>query len=275
MSAPVWHPTGNDETLRPMRGCALLLGLALILSTGGCVYPRRTTSLSPVTRRSGSAALNAPSGVWRLVIVGAHVRPRNNGNLAWDDDEGLPDVFVRVYRRQELILETPTENDTLEPAWDASPENNLFVDDETPLRIEVWDSDLVGADPIGVYDRRGLPAMAIEGADARIMLEGGSWLTVRREPPTAHRGLGVARYEVRPDRLVLLELHTYSPIYRAGLRPGDEVVGVGDRRVADMSDGEAASALSMASSRRETLTYVRRGREESVEVDRGYVWLVD
>ena len=43
--------------------------------------------------RSASAnTMSAPPDVWQITIVEANVRPRKSGDLAWDDDDGLPTV---------------------------------------------------------------------------------------------------------------------------------------------------------------------------------------
>lgn len=250
-----------------------LLVLCLAVASG-CVYPRRSTSLSPVSAERSSGTIGAPAEIWTLTVVGANVRPRKSGGLAWDESGGLPDVYARIIRDGRLIFETETIDDSLTPEWNATLPRNVRIDARTPLRIEVWDRDLVGSDPVGIYDRRGLPQMAVEGADARIMLEGGSWLTIRRSAPRPHRGVGIGQYELRPDQLYVVEVLPHSPAARAGIEPGDAIVAIGERRVADMSDGEAATALSMAVSRNQPLT-VRRGEgaEREVELDRGFVWL--
>lgn len=254
---------------------ATVLALCVGLGSIGCVYARRGTSLSPVRSERTTGSFNAPPHIYQLTIVDAQVRPRKAGDLPWDSQgDGLPDPFVRVYRGEELVFETDPQNDTLTPRWDASLPRNVRLPPDQPIRIEVWDSDNVGNDPVGIYNGRGLPSNAVAGGDARIMLEGGSWLTVRADAPRPHRGVGIEEYEVRPDALVVARVLPFSPAGRAGIEPGDQIVGIGDQRVSSMSDGEAASALSMAASRHSQLTVKDSdGRERQVDLDRGYVWL--
>lgn len=248
--------------------------MALALGLVGCVYPRRGTSLTPVRSERASGTFNAPPHIWQLTVVGAHVRPRRQGDLHWDDGEGRPDVFVRIYRDGELVHETETIDDSLTPEWDETLPRNVRLPPDRPLRIEVWDRDTVGNDPVGIYDHRGLPETALPDADARLMLEGGSWLTIRVSAPRPHRGVGIEEYEVRPDALVVARVLPYSPAGRAGIEPGDRIVAVGDERVADLNDAQAASALSMAATRDRALTVADEdGDEREVELDRGYVWL--
>lgn len=251
-----------------------LLVLLALLVAGGCVYPRRGTSLTAIRSDRSAGSLSAPADVWKLTVVSAQVRPRRPGDLTWDDGGGLPDVFVRIYRNEELLFETETINDTLTPEFDASPAQNVRLPMGTPLRFEVWDADTVGADPIGIHRTNGLPQNAVPDADARIMLEGGSWLTIRISAPRAHRGLGIAEYEVRPDELVVVRVEPYSPAGRAGIEPGDRIVAIGDQRVSTLNEAQAASALSMSVTRQSQLTVMNaQGRERQVDVDQGYVWL--
>lgn len=218
--------------------------------------------------------MDAPADTWQLTVVEAHVRPRKSGDLTWDENGGLPDVFVRIFRDGESIWESPTIDDSLNPQWNATLPRNFRMPRGTPLRIEVWDRDIVGNDPVGIFDEHGLPPNALPGADARIMLEGGSWLTVRIAPPLPHRGVGIEEYEVRPGELMVERVLPYSPAARAGIERGDAIVGIGEQRVSAMNDAQAASALSMAGNRHSTLT-VRNaaGRERQVDLDRGFVWL--
>lgn len=251
------------------------MGLVLVIVTAsGCVYPRRSTALTTVHRERTGSTLHAPNDIWKITFVGAQVRPRMRGDLDWDDDGGLPDVFVRLYRNEELIFESETIDDTLTPRWDASPEHNLVLGRHDNLRFEVWDADIVGSDPVGIYRNQGLPDTAIPGADSRILLEGGSYLTIRISAPIPMRGVGIDEYEVRPDELAVVSVLPYSPASRAGISPGDRIVAVGDERISALSDAQAASALSMSLSRGHSLTIVdANDRERTVELDRGFVWL--
>jgi hypothetical protein len=248
--------------------------VALAIGSVGCVYPRRETALSPVARIVGLA--NPPAHVYRLTIVRARVGPLQRGGLPWDDDGSTgPDVYVRVLRDGEVVLRTETLANEFEPEWNVTTERNVYLPPSAELRIEVWDEDVFGGDPVGIYNNRGLPLNAQPGADASIFLDTDSVLTLRVERPQAHRGVGIAEYEVRPESLAIVRVLTHSPAGRAGLEPGDEIVAIGEEQIADLGAGEAASALSLAQTRQVPLTVRRAGEEREVVLDRDYVWLAD
>lgn len=244
-----------------------MLALAL-----GCAYPRRTTSLVPV--REVMRTQSTPADVWTLTIVGAQIPPQQRGARPWDEGGGLPDPYVRIYRDGELVFETPTASDTLQPEWNVTLPRNLYAPGDRSFRFEMWDRDEVGSDPIGIYRNRGLPSNVVPDADARILLEGGAQLALRLSPPRAHRGVGIRLYEMHDDALVVLEVETHSPAGRAGIAPGDAIVAIGGEAVSALGSARAAGALSMAAERRAVLR-VRNGRGEArdVTLDGGYVWL--
>lgn len=250
---------------------AVVLCLAVVVS--GCAYPRRSTSLTPA--REGDTGLNAPAHVWQVRFVSATIPPRRRGGMAWDEDGSGPDAFVRVYRGSEVVWESDVRPDALDPGFNQTLPRNLRVPPSEELRIELWDSDGGPSDdPIGVWRGQGLPPNALPDADARVNLEGGAAVMFRVMSPRAHRGLGIELYEVRSDALRVLEVIETSPAGRAGIEPGDAIVAIGGQRVDDMNEAQAASALSMAAERSQSLT-VRKpsGQEEQVDLDRGFVWL--
>ena len=270
---------GNMSTAQQcfprLTGLGVVLTLSAVLCASGCVYPRRSTSLTSVhSERTQGGAIHAPAHLWQLTIVDAQVRPRMRGDMDWDDGGGLPDVFVRIYRDERLLWQSETLDDTLNPVWNAELPRNIELPPTAAVRFEVWDADTVGGDPVGIYRDRGLPDTALPGAESRLLLEGGSTLTIRVNNPRPHRGVGIDEYEVRPDELVVLSVLAHSPASRGGVERGDRIVAIGDQRVSTLNDAQAASALSMAVSRQRSLTVVGDDqRERIVELDHGFVWL--
>jgi len=257
-----------------MRTVVVIAGplLALLLvSAAGCAYPRKTASLSTVPPAE-AANVSAPGSITRLRFVSAEIPPEARGGLPWDEDGSVADPFVRVYRGDELLFESDPLRDQLRPSFDLVTDN-LELPASQEVKIELWDSDPGVAQPIGTWSGQGLPRTALPGADARLNLEGGAQLLFRLEPADVLRGTGVEEYEVRSDSLLIISMIERSPAGRAGVRVGDRVTKIDGKTVDELGSDAAAGALSMASSRRSSLTVVHSdGREETVELDGGYTW---
>ncbi len=250
---------------------SLLVAAAIALPS--CAYPRRSTSLSEVHTTAGGPG--EPSNVYWMTIVSAQVNERNRGNSNWDEGGGPPDPFVRVYRDDVLVFESSTQDNTITPTWNEALPRNIEIPPNAGFRLEVWDRDAVGADPIGIYRGHGRPANALPGVDARILLEGESYLTIHLDEPHAHRGIGITSFEVRGSELVIVSLEPHSPAGRAGLVAGDRIVSIGGRTVGDLGSQGATGALSMAAERHQVLSVIsaNQSRPHDVELDHGYVWL--
>ena len=253
-------------------GLNVALLASALLAIPGCAYPRRSTALSPVHAEAGGPG--QPSDVWSMRIVSAQVPPRNRGDSNWDDGGGLPDPFVRIYRDDALVFESRTIDDTIAPVWNEDLPRNIELSSSSSLRIEVWDRDAVGGDPVGIYRGRGLPSNALPGVEARILLEGESYVTIQVDDPNAHRGVGIRTFEVHGGEIVVFEVEAHSPAGRAGIVPGDRIISIGGRTVSELGSSPAIGALSMAGERHQVLTVLdARGEEREVELDHGYVWL--
>jgi membrane-associated protease RseP (regulator of RpoE activity) len=209
-----------------------------------------------------------------MELKAAEVPPRQRSGLAWDDDgDGLPDPFVRILIGDRLVYESETVDESLAPEWGSVLTKNIAVPAGSVLRVELWDRDGLTHDAIGTWSNQGLPATALPDADARLLLEGGATLVFRVQRPRPHRGVGVRLYEFRGDALLVLEVEERSPAGRAGLRAGDRIVVIGGQTVDELGEARAATALSLASQRHESLTVVRESGREELELDQGYVWL--
>jgi membrane-associated protease RseP (regulator of RpoE activity) len=195
--------------------------------------------------------------------------------LSWDGDGGLPDPVVRLYRGDTLVWESEAVEDTLRPRFAVTLPRNVWVPEDRELRLELWDQDAVGSDPIGVWRGKGLPDNALPDAEARLLLEGRATLVIRISDPVAHRGTGLARYELRGDRVKVLKVTERSPAARAGIEPGDRITAVDGVSVEAMGPSETASSLSMAGSARGTTLTVQKpdGSRHQVPLDGNYVWL--
>lgn len=246
-----------------MRTASILILLAVV----GCAYPRRSASTCPV---SGDAP-SAPAGITRLMFTTAVVPPTQRGGQPWDEDGSPPDVFVRVYRGDSLLFESRAVEGLEVDLAATTP--NLYLPNNQPTRIELWDSDQVLPTIIGVWRGSGLPTGAMLDGDTRIMLDGRATVGFRVLPPLATRGAGIPTYEVRKSRLKLIEVIEHSPAGRAGLRPGDSIVAIGGESVRELGEGRAVGALARACNERVSLMVERSdGRVEEVELDAGFIW---
>lgn len=257
------------------RAIAVGMLMTVVFLGAGCVYPRRSTSLVAV-RGAVSSSIGAPTGVVSLTIVSAQAGRARRGGISWDDGGGLPDCFVRVYRNEEMVYESPTVSDSMTPRFDAELPENLLVPAGARMRLEVWDRDTIGSDPVGIWRGIGLPSSAVSGVEARVLLEGDAYLTIRTGAPRPFRGVGISSFEVRSGELYVVEVEPYSPAGRAGVVAGDRIIAIGGRPVSSLTASTATGALSMSADRHEALR-LRDGSgvERVVELDRGYTYLVE
>src|SRR5688500_7389384 len=98
--------------------------LALVLIGMGCAYPRRTTSLSPVRGEINTSDI--PDDLWAFTLVSAQITPRQRSGLPWDEGDGRPDPYLKIYRADELVWESPVREDSNAPRWNTTLPQNLW-----------------------------------------------------------------------------------------------------------------------------------------------------
>ncbi len=253
------------SALRRLSVCILVLTCAT-----ACAYPRHATSLAPA---SDSSTFDSPGDLWQLTIVGAVIPPIPRAGGGWDDNNGLPDPYVRIMRGNQKIFETVAIENSLMPVWNVTLPRNLHTPRESQLRFEVWDDDGVFDHPVGLMANDGLPATALPGADTELALDTGARLIVRVARPIAHRGVGIPMYEARDGALIALEVLEFSPAGRGGVRVGDPIIAIDGRQVSEMGTMSAGSALSLMGTRGGVLTIERDRERRRLDIDSGFVWL--
>lgn len=242
---------------------------------GACAYPRHTTNLTPLPPGRLDPS-QEPGDMYTLRLIDATLTDRQLSGLPWDDDGSAPDPFVRLYIDGRMVWQSPVIQDEVHPQWNAVLPENIIVKTDSPFRLDVLDWDTaVSADPIARLDRMGLPVNALPDAIARVQIDPRASVTLLVTGPRAYQGVGV-RVEIRPGQLKVIAVEPYSPAARANIQVGEIIVGIGAERVAEMTDQEAASALSLAAERGAKLSIAdAEGKNErEVTLDRGYVWLV-
>jgi hypothetical protein len=244
---------------------------ACVMLLGACAYARRSTPLSAVTGPA-KAHSEAPENLWKLVVVSADIPRETRSGTRWDDDKSPPDPYLKLIIKGEEIWETKTLDNQDHPVFNASPPRNMAISRDAKVRFELWDDDGVTSDPIGVYEGRAL-GEAIMDSDNILKLEGGATLTVRVQPPDAHRGTGIALYEVRKNALVILQVLPYSPAARAELAPGDRITAIDGRTIEELGPKKAESSLVLAVQKQSELLVEREGKSRVVKLDDGFVWL--
>jgi len=251
------------------------LWTVLLIAVVACAYDRRSTTIHTVSHPVVGAEAHQPEHIWSFRLISAQIPSTKRTGLAWDDDGTKPDPFVRLYLEERMIWESPIKNDTLVPRWNISLPRNLWVKPEVKFRLEIWDRDTIAsADPIGVLKRTGLPRDIRLNQTSSLMFEGGATLTLSITSPIPHKGVGISTFEVRPDGLYIVEVERFSPAGRAGIRPGEQIVQIGETRVDSETGAEAASRLSLAAERNITLVVIdSSGVRRNVQLDSGYIWL--
>ena len=251
----------------------MVLVLCALLASS-CAYPRRMISLNPASADDGASSA-APPDVWRLTIVAAAVPPEQRSGLPWDDGDG-PDVYVRVLRGGTEIFRTPVLDNTTAPVWNAQLPTNVSLAHASELRFEVYDSDGISRDPVGILQSNGLPDTALPGSETTLPLDSpGATLRIKVERPRPHRGVGIRTVEERSDGLLVIEMEQFSPAGRAGIAVGDRILKIAGRSVADLGGPAASSALSQLAGRGGALTILTSdGDTREVQLDQGFTWLV-
>jgi PDZ domain-containing protein/C2 domain-containing protein len=249
--------------------------LAILAAASGCAYQRYTTPLHQELNPKRSEKSD-PAGLYTLRLIDAEVPRTKVSGLTWDDDGSGPDPFVRLYIDERLVWESEVKENQTHPQWNAVLPRNIAVGRNSDFRLELWDFDsAVSSDPIARIERRGLPETAMPNAQARLQLDAWTTLQIMVSAPRAHRGVGLS-VEARPDALKVYALEPYSPAARAGIRPGDMIVGIGSERVSHMGPDDAVSELALAAERGHKLAVTDPSgkNEHEVTLDQGYTWLV-
>lgn len=253
--------------MTPLRPVVLAaFGLAA-LSGCGALFPRYTTATRPPPQGyvDANRLSPPPESVRRVTFVSATLPPQRNDGRAWDDD-GPPDLYVRLYRNGVEVYRSPVARDMARAEW-SNASTTIYLPASAQMRVELWDDDGAFSDPAGSAEFRGVPLGAADGGEHLMRLQGGAELTLRVDAPRPLLGMGVT-YEVHGGHLGVLEVEAVSPANTAGLRAGDRITAIDGVRVEALGEIGARQAMDRGSLRRVTLT-VERGDGPAQQLEIG------
>jgi hypothetical protein len=190
-----------------------------------------------------------PEGVYWLRFRAGTVPTTTPGNQPWDEVDGMPDPYAVLYMNDEELLRSNTAEDSYEPQW-VEPSGNFAIPSNARLEVRMRDADAVGDDLLigrAIID----PPSAGDLESGRMAIELGqasnrAMVYLETEPAHALMGLGFDYY-VQSSRLVVKEVWKHSPAGRGGMKPHDEVVAIGGRKLSQMKDSAIRSAVNAIS----------------------------
>ena len=240
----------------------LALSFAALLSVvPACavVYPEVQTPLreAPAGRDVEPAP---PKDLYYIAFASADVPERTRDGRQWHElGSKLPDPFAVLLVNGKPLIKTNTETSTRTPTWPDAPKGNFRIQPGDRLRVELWEASLVNK-AMCVKDIGSVQAEWLAEKRVEIECESGAHITVTFEPARGRLGYGFF-YEHRTMSVGVTRVFEESPAARAGLRPGDEIVLVGDRMATKMKPTELDSFLAASRHGGVTLT-TRRGDEQ-------------
>jgi hypothetical protein len=221
----------------------VLATLALGLLGCGAVYPQLST---PVRTPPASVTLQPPPPEDLLFIkfAGATIPTRTRDGRAWDSVGGsLPDAFAKLFVDGKVIIETPSQSNTLTPTWPDQVKANYHVRPGATIKVELWDKNPINNHPICIADISGIHAETSSDAPRQIDCSSGAELSLIVD--SAHGRLGVGLfYELRREEVFVTRVLRESPAARAGLARGDQLLKIQGKLVKTMADGEAQSLIN-------------------------------
>jgi hypothetical protein len=221
--------------------------VASLLAGCPAIYPEMSTRIRKIT---ADQALDPPppDNLMWMKFESARVPERTRGGKTWDDAFGKkPDPYAKLFINGKEVLKTPVQSNTLEPTWPNGPKGNIQIEPGDKLRVELWDSNPVNDQPIGVRDV-GSPSDDHRMARRiRVELDAGGEVILAYEPARAMLGIGLW-YELRTESAFITRMMPGSPAERAGLQVGDEILSLNGKPVKELGQEGVRSGFNAASS---------------------------
>lgn len=227
----------------------LLATLAAASLLAGCpaIYPEIGTRMRKVMAEQALDPPPPDNLMW-MKFESARVPERTRGGKTWDEAFGKkPDPYAKLIINGKEVWKTPVQSNTLEPTWPNGPKGNIQIEPGDKLRVELWDSNPLNDQPIGVRDI-GHPTDDHRMAKRiRVELDAGGEVIITYEPARAMLGLGLW-YELRTESAYITRMLPGSPAERAGLVAGDEIVSLNGKDVKSLGQEGVRSAFNAAPS---------------------------
>ncbi|MCU0683633.1 MAG: PDZ domain-containing protein [Polyangiaceae bacterium] len=250
-------------TLTRLSTLAGLAGLAGLPTGCAAIYPERAT---PVREPIAGQILQPPpqlNFVW-VAIEEGEVPPKTRDGRRWRDSKsGAPNPFAIVFVNGRELLRTRPRSDTYRPRWDDAPRGNFRFNAGDRVRVELWDSALIGH-PICVREIGPVSERWAEEGRVDARCDDGARVTLRWEPAHGRYGYGFS-YEFRTYDVFVSRVSAESPAARAGLRVGDQIVSLGGRSASSLKSGELQSYLNAPRGEGVTLG-IRRADGSNAEI---------
>jgi hypothetical protein len=235
----------SGRVFRSLCGLALgLLGLSGLGSLAACgaVYPEVATPVRPAGERRLDPP--PPEDIVFLKFANAQIPTRTRDGRQWDSVGGsAPDPFAKILIQDREILLTPVQANTLNPTWPDQPLGNYRIPRNTPVRVELWDSNPINNHPICVEAISNILAEASNEQNVELRCESGATIELVVQPAHAKFGLGLY-YELGNDEIRITRVIGESPAARAKLQRGDQIVKIQGRDVKGMDSDTARSVIN-------------------------------
>ena len=219
------------------------VGIALLgLSLGcGAIYPEISTPIGPPPN-TDSPKPPPPDDYVFLYIKSARMPSQTRDGRKWGKGgEGLPNPYAILSIDGTEITRTAVEENTLRPTWPNQKRANYKMLSKTRLRIEIWDDHGLFPHPICLKEVQDLPNF-LDMGEAEIDCDGGAQITFGVEPAHPRWGLGFY-FELRSSTAYVTRVIAASAAGRAGLKPGDQILSIMGKAVAQIDSGEVESLI--------------------------------
>jgi membrane-associated protease RseP (regulator of RpoE activity) len=180
-----------------------------------------------------------PEDVYWLSLESAKIPARK----IWDDRGGKPDPFVVLHINGREVMRSASVADSLQPVW-KGPQGNFAFDRADEVVLELVDSDPIRSLPMGSATLSPPTAEQLAAGKLEVEVMRHGQVTLAVAPARAMYGLGFD-YAVFGDEVVVRRVMKHSPAGRAGMRPGDRIVSIGERKVKGMTSSQVKSVLAV------------------------------